>query len=353
MNRIELLDILKRAQPALSNRDLVPILACFCFDGERVTAYDDVVAIQAPSAFPVKGAVKGKLLMEFLSASRARDLEVEGQEGPEGANEMLTLKAGRSRLKLPLLSEAQFMFKVPSTAGATRLPLDAAIIQAIKKCSISIGVDPATPWRFGITVSFKDNMIHFYASDNLTIAHAEIPRQTKDEFSTVLPPRFAELLADLSGSDVPEALTVTKKWVMAEFKSGLRLFARAVAEVRVKKYLAMIESVMGGPKAKLHEIPKGLGSSLERAQVVLTAVGERYTEFVVKDGKLRMSSASSTAQVRDFLNLTGHPDIAIRCPPKLIERALPYSERLAFVSGKCVIMQGQRFTYLASVIQGE
>ena len=68
MERTELLGAIKRAQPAISAKGVVPSLASFFFDGEWVRAYDDEIAIETRCGLPVDGGINGKVLAGWLAA---------------------------------------------------------------------------------------------------------------------------------------------------------------------------------------------------------------------------------------------------------------------------------------------
>src|SRR5688572_3377387 len=139
MKRLELIEVLKKVAPALAAKDLVPAMSCFFFDGKLVSAFDDILAISAPMPTDFKGGLRGHLLLDFLSASRAPEVEflVEGEE--------MTVKAGRSKLKIPIVPLDDFKFEWPKVKSEG-LKLDETFFKALNQVLPSMGRDPSNPW---------------------------------------------------------------------------------------------------------------------------------------------------------------------------------------------------------------
>ena len=82
MEKSYLLDALNKTAPALALRDHIPIFTHFCFDGENVTTYNDVIGIQTPCKTDVVGAVPGKVFQKMVEcgSSGVVDLVKDGDD---------------------------------------------------------------------------------------------------------------------------------------------------------------------------------------------------------------------------------------------------------------------------------
>ena len=107
MNRSELVTKLELVGRALSDQDMVPIFKCFVFDGRTVSAYNDSIAI-ITSCELGKFALNGNTLLGLLKNSHFEEVLLTPEK------EDITIKAGKSRFKLPYFTQEEFLFKEPT-----------------------------------------------------------------------------------------------------------------------------------------------------------------------------------------------------------------------------------------------
>jgi DNA polymerase III sliding clamp (beta) subunit (PCNA family) len=290
----------------------------------------------------IKAGFRGKLLLDFLSASRARDVSFEF--GCHEQEEWFILKAGRSRLRLPFLPPDDFAFTFPKTEGIPSIECKGEFIDALRKCSLSMGDDPGYAWRMGITLEFVGRYIQFYSSDNVSATTTRCTFKTKDALEdVVLPPRFVASI--LSRSIVP-TLYFGEGWVQAKYEDGLDIFSKTAAEVNLDAYTSMLAITEVNAS---YPIPEGMDSSIDRALVILGDV-DRVTDFSVEKGKLRLYSESALGEVKDTLKLPGHESVSVRVDPKAVKRALVYGEEFCIVPNRYIRFEGENFTHLVTVI---
>jgi DNA polymerase III sliding clamp (beta) subunit (PCNA family) len=352
MNRTELLNTLKQVEPALATKDFIPVYACLCFTGKTVFAYDDVVALEAPLDGKTVGGVRGRLLLDWLGASRARELEVTQEKEGE-----LLIKAGRAKLTAPLCGVDDFVFEWPKEdkADVSTLELKPEVRSALQKASVSMGSDPSHAWRCGVTMEVLADALVFYSSDNKTASKVSCkfssPKKAVGK-KVLLPPRFCELLINIGAGDKPEKLMFTSEWVETIFKSGVRLFSRCMDAVKLKTYEKIFTQTIDAENApKMVAIPKGFEQALERALVVARFAEDPHTELTVKDGKMVMKTKSPAGDVRDSCDVGNHPDATERLAAEFIQRALPYADKFCIVPGKsCFALRGSGFKHLISVV---
>lgn len=348
MQRAELIETLKQVAPALASKDFVPVLACFCFDGKLVTAFDDLVALQAPCTLPIKAGIRGRLMLDLLTASRAKELVLD-----DASEQEIVLKAGRSRIKLPRIDPEHFIFEMPEPEGVA-VPLSDKVIDALKRVAISMGTDPSHPWRMGVTLLVTAEGISFYSSDNVTVSRARVEQaglvKKKDTFKCVLAPRFVELL--LSQAAKREGtLNLTSGWSMACFKSGLKLFCKTVNDLELERYEHLFEAV-SQMEERLVPIPKGTDLALQRALALLDGATDKLTELTVRDGVMSLFSKSQHGEVRDRLRFADHPDAKTVIQPEMLHRAIPHSSHMAVDPELAVLLIDEDFDHIISIVEG-
>lgn len=349
MKRTELTAILSKVDQAVSARDFIPVFACYCFDGTTVTAYDDVVAMQAPCPFNLHGAIKGKLLLPWLKASKATEVDISHQDGTD-----IVVKAGRSELKTTVLPTTEFIFKFPDPAGAAKIALDEATIDGLRKAMFSIGRDPSHPWRLGITVHFRKQSVAFYSTDDRTATRVLLPLTPEEGMVgrlSILPPKFCEILVNSSRDDKPKELLITEGWVEARFDSGLRLFSRTIGGAEVTNFQKVFE-MAGSQELIVVDVPPGLERCLNRALAIIPFCTDNpYTALSVSEGKLNFRTESKSAGfATDSVPFEGHPDCKMKVVPDMLMKAVGTATHLGIVQGLCVVLSAEGFTYLVSQV---
>ncbi len=340
MNRTDLVAALKRAAPCLSSRDIVEAHACFFFGGGNVQAYDDIVAIEAPCDIgDFEGGVRGKVLLDYLSASRARGVEFIEK------SEELEVKAGRGRLKLAVLPREDLTIDWPEK-DIPAITVTEELLQGLRAAFISVGLDPSAEERYGITIWVEDGTVYLYSTDDLSVTEAIVPDvEGADDFEgliTILPPRWCELV--LAG-EPPTEIHLSESWVEATYEDGTRIFTRTLPDAKPEVLLRILDNT---DWSEFEPIPKGMDACLQKSLVVLGAAEDQSSDVYVKAGKLRFTTVGTYGTARDFVPFD-HDDVIVRARPSLLRRALPFASGLSI--GEAIAFEGDGFRHLVSVIE--
>lgn len=347
MKRQEFLDVLRKVAPALASREYIPILACLCFTPKTVTAYDDIVALSTPLASGLKGGIKGEVLLKWLGECRAPEIEIEQTDAE------VKCKSGRSKITLSTLPPDDFVFEWPAEAGV-ELPLNESLVDAIKKCMVSMGNDPSQPWQSGITVAFEKKRVKLYSTNNMaafmTAMDFVVPKALR-KLVLLMPPRFCQLLVSLAGKEEAKVLVLNKEWVEAKFASGLRLFGKASKEASLEEYGRIFNEPLTKKADKLLvDVPKKLSGALARNLTVFNGGGDKFSRMVITDGKLKVSSTGA-GEVTDKVSIPGHPDCEVELSPEVLSSALDHSKQVCFIEGSCAVIKGKGFTRVVAVVK--
>jgi DNA polymerase III sliding clamp (beta) subunit (PCNA family) len=360
MKRTDLIERLKKLAPALSTKEFVPILSCFCFGKTSVHAYDDVIALELPYGgefqLPIRGGLRGKLLLDFLSASKATEVEFlnpSGEKVDHTYTGELHCKAGRSKLKIPLQTETEFVFSLPPADAAHTINIGRDFIDRLKMAMPSMGENPSTPWQYGVTIFFGRKSIALYATDNKVASSVRVwiaPAEALQGQVTIMPPRFCDLLVEISGKDEPVKLVLTDQWVTAYFKSGLTLFSKAVAGANVIEYQTIFKAANEQSQDAV-EVPLGFERCVDRALVVLPYAGETpFTDFSVGAGRLSMKTLSRAGEANDEIGLEGHPDVEVKANPDNLKKHLANVTHLRLVKDSFVVLLGEGVSHLVTAV---
>lgn len=345
VKRTELATVLKQVAPALANRDLVPVFSCFCFDGQHVTAYDDMVAMRTKCKLPVKGGVPGAVLLGLLSATKVAKVDITTE------GDTFMLKAGRSKQKLAMLGPDAFLFDMPTKK---RMAFDNTkpLLDAIAQCLPTMGTDPNTPDLVGITLSYKDGAATLYSTTRITGTRVSVKVKCvaakATAMHTILSPRFSELLVSTSNRDGCKSLLFGGGCVTATFMSGLVLVSKCLVAQDTSIYVKAFEAADSKTMAKrLLPIPKGVGRALERAAVLLATDKEAKTELRVEDGRLKLTTITPTGQVVDMYKVGGKYDEHGSLRPDRLAGALTTADTFA-LHQNTLCLHGSGYVYIAA-----
>lgn len=332
MKRTDLLTTLRQVEPALSNRDMIPIFGCLCFDGEgTVTAYNGTVAMQTGCDLDLEGAVKGSLVIGWLNASRGADVEVAAATEHD-----IVLKSGRSKLTAPLLPTDSFVFTPPTDKPvAIAKELD-GFLSALGSVLISLGTDPTHPYFLGATVSFSGDGYECLTCDNFSASRVTqafpTPKGLRDS-AICLPAQFCDLLVGLSKRSAPTKLLAGAGWVECQFASGLTLFSLTVSETGLDQRQELFADTFEASQDGWVPVPKGMDRCIERALVPLASSREKTTNLRVTGGKLRFSTRTDIGEAHDLLKLANHADVSVDVDPNSILKGLSLVDEMQITTG--------------------
>lgn len=138
INRRELLDVLNVVKAGIAGKEILEQSSSFVFNGNRVYAFNDEIAVSAAIDIDFEGAVVAKELIAFLSKCKDKNIKIDEKD-----NELLlkgkNIKAGISIEKeiiLPLdeISKAEEWHDLPSEFS-----------RGVSLCQSSIGRDMTKP----------------------------------------------------------------------------------------------------------------------------------------------------------------------------------------------------------------
>lgn len=309
--------LLTTLAPAIEAKGIVPQFCHYCFTGSHVYAYNDIVAIEAQCEFPALGGLHGDLLSKWVSKVKGREIEIT-QEGKSA----VLLKCGRSRITLPLMNPAEFLFTKPEKVGKTlELPAE-EFIACLKEVLPCANPEASAPWQFGVTVHFGEKVIECFATQTYNMARATIPNTGKVHVGTTLlmPPQFCELLVTHAISLTK--ITASEQWIVAHFE-GVRVYAKLTATASIDKYHAVCRpELREAIKQRLVTVPKHFASALDRVMLVLDSEEETFMRLQIKDNLLIVTAVSEdgASNAKERLQLPGeHPPVVA-----LVERAKKY-----------------------------
>lgn len=361
MERKKLLDSLNVVKPSLADNNLIPVLTHFWFTGKEVMAYNDVISISAPLKTDFRGSVEGKTLSEFLSKCTASEVTLKEVDADEGDASNLSVKCGRSSIKMRLFPDDSFLFELPDHSDWAAVDVDPKeLSSAMAVCLESIGNHVSEPERNAITVIPQErNKIHLYSTDSITMSHAVIDNKVRSNLPEkfIIPYMFCVTAQSLLSKCKTYELCVDDDSIIMIFDKKIKLYGRLVECLHELDFEKVFDKHLPDRNNELMvPIPKQLSLSIERAYVAVSRSAAPETSMrVLEDDKgsyIRMVARSEYGEIRDKVRISGdHKKISVNVDLKrLRDCSFGTFERMRFTKNCIVLSKGDNMYHLVSVL---
>ena len=344
MLRRDLTDCLDLVSPALAKNDIIPVLKHICFTGLEVICFNDQIGMSVPLKTEFVGGVPGKLLMDLLGASRAKEVEFIDK------NAELEIKAASSRFKLPVMPEDSFVFDMPKPKDKP-LPVPLGqFAQAIEGCLRSTSTDQSVADQQGITLIVDNDKLSLFSTNNATVSTNTLKLTGKPSFKerVILPALFCEQVVKLAGKNCK--LEVHDDYALLSTPKGVCCFGRFLNSHKPIDFQEVVDSNLKGVVKQLRPIPSKLRLMVERA-IIITQTEKVLTTITVKDGIMRFES-KGTGDVIDSVQVD-QDDAELALDPKYLKVGMASfydadetKNGLMLMTDRCFIMNRNADFYL-------
>ena len=345
LERKVLLDALELAKPALSTKNVLPELTNFWFDGDTVTAFNDIsLGIQVPFKSELRGGIVGSLLLGILSNSRAKEVEllIEGEDAE--------LRAGKTRLKLALLPPSRALWHFPEHGKGKGALLSRGLLEALKASILSAGSGTTEPEQLGVTIYGDGKQVHLFTTDvrSVTWKSAVDSHDEWKDKRLIMPIEFVEQI--LKQANDKTRLFIGKDGLIA-IRDGLKIFARSIESKNPRDFEKMLKDIL--KSATPVPTPLRLRLALERACVMLDGHKNETMRVSIEDKLLILDAKTPFGELHDSMALEkAVPEVSFNVMPDLIKRGLEYTDRIGF-SNHSLIMIGDHMMYAIGATKSE
>lgn len=342
--REALLAVLTNARPALPARGggVTPELSYFWFDKRYVYAYDGGLGVRLAYASELDLGVPGIPLMELLRTSALKEVSM-----VVGADGVLTLQMGKSKVQLATLPSERRPWPFPELNGVHNLTLTERVLAALKEVLFLKVKQELHAVHFGVTVVPRKSWLEFYTTDSVGVAQALV-RERPDKLPRfVLPWAFINRVLSLikPGATLQvldkclmvaagDVLICSNRLELPEFPDLPTTLERTVPE--------------GAPIA----LPEGLQPVLERARI-LAGEKEPLLTLTVKDGTLHVQGSYPLGTVDEALPLGVElPEVTARFAADRIGLGLGSADSFMLSKRALVLYGGEDFLYVTAARSG-
>lgn len=333
LERARLLGALETVAPALADNDLVPLFTHFIFTGNRLMAYCERLAISAPLKTEFKGAVPGKIMLDMLRASAAKNVDM------QASSNGLKIKAGKyTNITLPMMGiEGSFQMPSPAKPENTIAAEPTKFFKAIDDCLQSVKQYSTLPDMLGITLIPSSGRASLYSTDDNTLSHATFKIKKPVKNRIILSADFCREMLRLQANAEHIALEIRDDYAMFSAGSHL-LYGKLLQTNNPLKYDQILDRVKVAHTDKsMCEKPKGMDGVLDRAILITDIAGREIpTKLTIDANKARFESDSERGRVVDNLEFT-HSNISVGIKPKLWRKLYDRYEKFK-VTGNAVVM---------------
>jgi len=368
-----LLEVLETAEPALgATRNQVQGLAHFWFDGQTVTAFNDILGIRVDLRTDFAGAVEGERLLGLLKNSGADGVWLIVEEDTLRLNFVTDKNVSTTEARLPLLDIRDRLFNEQFPEGDV-FTVDQAFIDGIDHTLLSCGVKkiPA-PAERGITmISDGDKAVDMYATDDTTVSWEKVPvagrlfngnatraiwpkdfceyfKKTIRSGSTVAVTSDAVFCQGLVAMPVKEEIAKDEDYLSNGRNTWVMVFSKLIEDEEPIDF-SLAPRRFAGAIADGFALPKELGMALDRASVMMP--DEQPVTLSVEtddDPVLRLSSENVIGGLDDPLLIEGkvnHEEVTVKVDVSLLRRSLSEARTRMAVTPQSLVLNGPKEFY--------
>lgn len=345
MNRLDLQDALSMVKAGLSSAEFIPVMTHFCFDGETVHAFNDVIGIIAELETPLSCAVPGDLLMKLLPTLPNDEVNFKVKDGK------VTMTSGKSVTHLPILDQESFVLKLPNETG-TAFTANSNFLVGLKRCASGCGEDAQKLAEIGITMTIKNGAISLYSTDNATVSRHIVSGVEVDcqDATLVIPRIFADNVISVCENIGDEKVIITwgDSWIIAEIQDEVTIFSRLI-DVDAYDFESIFSAHIPNTDLPIFTLPDALNRCLERSKILLSSVHDKAIEVVVDESNLTVYVTSPVSgDSKDEIELPLKlGDFRFKINPELILKTQKITSQFAFLEDVVVAREGN-FTRMIS-----
>lgn len=338
-------------KPAIAPKAYIPANTHIKFTRGWALAFNDVTAISVRCDVPdLECLVPGALLVSGLASFGGKEILVQRDEGA------LTMKSGRSKVKLPIMPLEAHPFEWPKEVDST-ITLEDDMLDAIKRCLVSVNNDDSHPAQRGVTLDPEAGKAVFFSTDNKTVSRAACKSKVKlpGDVPIILPKFFCEILVELAKQfdECAAHMAIGNGWLEVQMlrKGELeaRLFTRMPVDVSPMDFPKIVQRHCGDVstlKKRMTVVPDELDGALDRALLVLGGEVRKKATLKIDDGTLKLRASSDLGDSDDSMKIDADDIGPVTVEADLLGRGLKLSSRISFTDTVTILSAGEDCEFL-------
>lgn len=335
INRKELLAALEAVRPGIANKEIIEQSTLFVFQGGRVYAYNDMIAISHAAPKELKGAVQSIELHKLLARMSDEEIDI------ETTDKEFLVKGVRNKAGIALQADITLPV-LDVNDKKTWLTLPEGFAAAVKFCLFSASADMTKPALTCVHIDGK----FVQTCDNFRLTQYELPG--KGIKAAILIPASAcsELV-----KYKPTHYAADENWIHFTNASGTEFSCRTVDE----KFPDLTSFVERKSKYKI-QFHEDTATILDRAIVFLSddRGALQYVKVIVDDGRMTIRAEGSAGWFEEKVRVKYKGEtIEFMINPIFLKDMLGLLRDVSMDEGKAVLkFEGENFVHCCAVVEG-
>lgn len=283
-DRRELFIALQNLRHTVSTADDFPILQTVRFHDGTLMTFDGVVATRTPLGAGLTGSVPFQPLMQWVKAQKKDTIELTIDGG------WATLKAGGSQLRLATLDGWPLKWPPIPHLGPVS-PEWADSLRIVDSCR---GVDINASWRLGVTMTLDGECVVFQASNNVTLAWASCPLNSRPA-NLILSPRLLDVFQAVK--DPPVSFGWGERWIRITYGAMTVIGLRSAAKPDISRF------AHADPRDEWElpfvSLPKDFDARVKQVCAIHRGSGAFRLNVGIEHGAIGLEAVGAVAQSRE------------------------------------------------------
>jgi DNA polymerase III sliding clamp (beta) subunit (PCNA family) len=331
VNKNELSNLLDKAYPFIMTRSFAPILTHFCFDSTKVTAYNDLQAIEVKYKNNIECAIPAALLIKMLNSISGNDVEIVKKM------DEIIFKSGRTKMSFPTLPKEDFIFTMPDIISCQKISLPLDVIDGLASCLVSISQDLSSPEKSGVRLIIDEGKLEFYSIDGITVSRYKYESPNIMDnivIDVIIPSTFCEQLIrlikakptdneDIEYIDLYVSEDEDNLFLIAEIDENTTIFTRLI-DVDTKTDFVNLIGTLENKFTSFIEVTKELENIISRACILVSPEDKMITKIESKDKTIFFDTLSKSGRSDDSFEVATLLESGrFQVDPEILNRVLP------------------------------
>ena len=339
VNREKLREVLAKVQPGLAGKtEVIEQSQSFVFTDGRVMTFNDEIAVSAPLASGITGAVKGDELLKLLNKVTDEVLELEAGE------EELLFKGKKLRAGIRMETEITLpLEEIKPPPSEEFITLPETFSEGLRFCMFSASTDRDKQ----VLCCLKVEGQYILSCDNFRLTRYDMGKKGADAFqeSALIPARAAQQLIGYK----PTSYGRSPGWLHFQTEGGVIFSCRTIGDdyPKVEKLLVVEGDTL--------ELPPDMKDILNRAEIFAKGemTADSRIEIAIEDDKMMITGRGDYGWLKEKARVKhGKGSAKFEVHPQFLTDILDllHTVTIGGTETPRLKMEGENFIHVASLI---
>lgn len=340
---VSTLDVLK---PCISETNMYPMLQCFYFDSNKISASNAVQGISVEFKHGLSACcVDGDLFHKLIASYKTEKVKLVQAKGA------VLINSGRSNVKLNFDEVKEFGFEPErKIKNLPTIKIEDKFITGMEKCLPLVPNESVNESYLGVCVDFSKKGSFMYATNGIMVGKYVLDTESfKQDIKVLLPKLFCGQLVSLFKEFKEGDLYVGESFAQVSFNKGKVILYTAIADVEFTDFEKMYKMYFT-PGVKFAAKPDELGDALTRNLLMLKNDIGNELSISIEKKNMFFSVEGVGGKMEDSFGLSSSiGDVQYKVDCVYFEKIVPLIKELALVKrdaiGDACVLLGRDENY--------